>query len=306
MSNMSITNNQFEVLVYIEREQKRTPGIGEIAAETKLPAELVKGICRDFLSEGIAVKNSEGGFSVTEKGLALLEPYRVKRAVILAAGFGSRMVPITLNTPKPLVRVHGKMIIETLLDAIKAAGIEEVVLIRGYLWEQFDQLKYRYPNIRFIENHIYNKANNISSALFAKDLLCNAYVCEADLLVSNPNLIRKYEYRSNYLGQYKDYTDDWCFKVENGVIRELLVGSENCYHMYGISYWTEEDGKKMSSDIEKVYNMPKGTEKYWDEVALRFCMDNYKIYVRPCFEGDIVEIDTFQELQAIDPAYSCD
>ena len=134
-------------------------------------------------------------------------------------------------------------------------------------------------------------------------MLENAYVCEADLLVSNPHLIRKYEYRSNYLGQYKDYTDDWCFKVENSVIKELLVGSENCYHMYGISYWTQEDGKKMSNDIEKVYNMEGGTEKYWDEVALRFCMDNYEIYVRPCFEGDIVEIDTFGELQQIDESY---
>lgn len=303
---MDITNNQFEVLACIERENrenKDNSGIGQISAETKLPAELVKGICRDFENNGILEHDSSGGYIVTKKCLEMLEPYRVKRAVILAAGFGSRMVPITLNTPKPLVRVHGKMIIETLLDSIEKAEIPEIVLIRGYLLEQFDQLKYKYPNIKFIENHLYNKANNISSALIAKDLLENAYVCEADLLVSNPHLIRKYEYRSNYLGQYKDYTDDWCFKVENGVIKELLVGSENCYHMYGISYWTSEDGKKMSSDIEKVYNMAGGREKYWDEVALRFCMDNYKIYVRPCFEGDIVEIDTFKELQETDSSY---
>lgn len=303
---MNITNNQFEILAFAERENRENnenPGVGRISTETRLPAELVKGICSDFENDGVLEQDSKGGYKVTERGLETLEPYRVKRAVILAAGFGSRMVPITLNTPKPLVRVHGKMIIETLLDAIEKAEIPEIVLIRGYLWEQFDQLKYKYPNIKFIENHLYNKANNISSALIAKDLLENAYVCEADLLVSNPHLIRKYEYRSNYLGQYKDYTDDWCFKVENSVIKELLVGSENCYHMYGISYWTQEDGKKMSNDIEKVYNMEGGTEKYWDEVALRFCMDNYEIYVRPCFEGDIVEIDTFGELQQIDESY---
>ncbi len=302
---MDITNSQFEILACIERENRENNescGTGKIAAETKLPPDMVKSICTEFVKSGFLLED-KGGFTVSKTGLKLLEPYRVKRAVILAAGFGSRMVPITLNTPKPLVRVKGKMIIETLLDAVVNAGIEEIILIRGYLWEQFDQLKYKYPNIKFIENHLYNKANNISSALIAKDLLENAYVCEADLLVSNPHLIRKYEYRSNYLGQYKDYTDDWCFKVENGVIKELLVGSENCYHMYGISYWTSEDGKKMSSDIEKVYNMADGKEKYWDEVALRFCMDNYKIYVRPCFEGDIVEIDTFKELQEIDSSY---
>ena len=70
---------------------------------------------------------------ITDEGLAALEPYRVKRAVLIAAGFGSRMVPITLNTPKPLVRVNGKRIIDSLLDAIYAAGIEEVYIVRGYL-----------------------------------------------------------------------------------------------------------------------------------------------------------------------------
>ena len=54
---------------------------------------------------------------ITEKGFEALEPYRAKRAIFIAAGFGSRLVPITFNTPKPLVRVHGKRIIDGLIDA---------------------------------------------------------------------------------------------------------------------------------------------------------------------------------------------
>ena len=77
---------------------------------------------------------------LTEAGYAALEPYRVKRAVFIAAGFGSRLVPITLNTPKPLVRVNGVRMIDTMLDAVVAAGIEEIIIVRGYLGEQFDQL----------------------------------------------------------------------------------------------------------------------------------------------------------------------
>lgn len=73
--------------------------------------------------------------------------------------------------PKPLVRVNGTRITATLLDASLRQGFEEIVLVRGYLAEQFDQLLYKYPNIRFIENPIYNEANNISSAICAKDLL---------------------------------------------------------------------------------------------------------------------------------------
>ena len=214
------------------------------------------------------------------------------------------MVPITLNTPKPLVRVHGKRIIETLLDAVTAVGIPEIVLVRGYLGEQFEVLRNRYPSLTFLHNPLYNEANNISSAWVARDLLQNAYVCEADLLLGNPGLIRKYEYRSNYLGQYRERTDDWCFVVKRGLIKELKVGGQDCYHMYGISYWTAQDGAQLAQDIDQVYRMPGGKERYWDEVALRVCSKNYKVQVRPCFEGDIVEIDTFNELKQVDPVYA--
>ncbi len=162
---------------------------------------LVNKAFTELMEMGLIGMNGKKEVQITKLGLEALT-YRVKRAVIIAAGFGSRLVPITLNTPKPLVRVHGKMIVETLLDAIVQAGIPEIVLVRGYLWEQFDVLVHKYPGIRFLHNPIYNESNNISSLLRAKDYLENAYVCEADLLINNPRLLRKYEYHTNYLGQY--------------------------------------------------------------------------------------------------------
>ena len=300
---MNITHNQFELLSFIEREGGRKMAQREVAEKVRFSLGLTNKVLGELLELGLIQSNPKKELQITKLGLDALEPYRVRRAVILAAGFGSRMVPITLNTPKPLVRVHGKRIIETLLDAIAAAGIQEVVLVRGYLGEQFEVLKNRYPNLTFLQNPLYNEANNISSAWVAKDLLQNAYVCEADLLLSNPGLIRKYEYQSNYLGQYRERTDDWCFVVKHGLIKELQVGGQDCYHMYGISYWTAQDGMRLGEDIDKVYKMPGGKEKYWDEVALRVCSKDYKVHVRPCFEGDIVEIDTFNELKQIDPVY---
>ena len=240
---------------------------------------------------------------ITEAGLAALEPYRVKRAIFIAAGFGSRMVPITLNTPKPLVRVKGVRIIDTLLDAVVAAGIEEIYLVRGYLFEQFDQLLYKYPNIKFIENPFYNEANNISSAYLVRDLMQNAYVFEADLVLSNPKLITKYQYVSNYLGVPTDYTDDWCFETKNKVITKVKIGGNDCHHMFGISYWDAESGAKLKEDIKKVYEMPGGKERYWDQVSLEYCIDNYTVEVRECTFDDIVEIDSFADLKRLDPIY---
>ena len=196
-----LTKKQFDILVRMaekgEPETQRS-----IAEGTGMSLGVVNKTLAQLTEAGF-VKSG----TVTPEGLDALEPYRVKRAVIFAAGFGSRMVPITLNTPKPLVRVHGKRIIDSLLDAVYAAGIEEVYIIRGYLSEQFDQLLYKYPNIKFIENPVYNEANNISSAMCARYLLQNAYLCEADLLLYNPALICKYQYCSNYLGVPVDVTD---------------------------------------------------------------------------------------------------
>ena len=243
------------------------------------------------------------GGGPTPAGRAAMELYRVKRAVFLAAGFGSRLAPITFNTPKPLVRVHGRRIIDSLLDACLAAGIEEIYLVRGYLAEQFDQLLYQYPMIRFLENPIYNETNNISSAMCARHLMSNAYVLEADLVLSAPGLIRPYQYRSNFLAIPKTRTDDWCFEVRGGIITEEKIGGENCWQMVGISYWTGADGKKLAQDLKSVYEQPGGRECYWEQVPLVFRRQRYQVSVRACREEDVTEIDTFRELKAFDKSY---
>ena len=254
-----------------------------------------------LIAEGLITSDNE----VTGKGLEAMAPYKVKRAVFIAAGFGSRLVPVTLNTPKPLVRVHGIRIIDRLIDACLEAGIDEIVIVRGYLGEQFDQLLYKYPNIKFINNDLYNEANNISSSLLAKDLLQNAYVFEADLLISNPKIIRGYNYTSNFLGIKTDKTDDWCFRVKDNVIVEELTEGEgsDLWQMVGISYWNAESGKKLAADIPEIYKSEGGTQRYWEQVPMAFKKENYRVEIRECHFEDIVEIDTFAELQAIDEKY---
>ena len=241
---------------------------------------------------------------ITKSGFDVLENYRVKKAVFFAAGFGSRLVPITLNTPKPLVRVNGKRIIDGLLDAVLAAGIEDIIIVRGYLSEQFDQLLYKYPMIKFIDNNLYNEANNISSSYLSKNYLSNAYVFEADLLIYNPSIIKKYQYHSNFLAIKKEITDDWCFETKDGIIVEEKIGGTNCYQMVGISYWNEEDGKKLSKHIEQAFNMPGGKELYWEQVPLVKFKNSYKVEIRECNDEDIIEIDTFNELKQIDKVYN--
>ena len=244
--------------------------------------------------------------AATSEDLKRLEPYRARRAVFFAAGFGSRMLPITVNTPKPLVRVHGKRIIDRLIDAVLAAGIEEIYVVRGYLAEEFDQLLRSSP-IRFIDNPRYAETNNISSAVLAKDLFENAYVFESDLYLVDPSLVTKYQYRSNYLGLLVQSTDDWYFDAdENGRIVALAKGKDSRvgrWRAFRIGRPSTARNCR-SEDIPAAFDEnDENKQVFWDEVALRLRADDYDVHVRP-FEADaIVEIDSFAELQEVDPAY---
>ena len=296
---MTITRKQFDILVTMA-EAKSALTQRQMEETTKYSLGTINRTIRELVEIGYVTNGI-----ITKAGLDALEPFRVKRAVFVAAGFGSRLVPITFNTPKPLVRVHGVRIIDRLIDACLSVDINEIYIVRGYLAEQFDQLLYKYPMIKFLENPVYNEANNISSSLVARYLLSNAYVFEADLLISNPMIIKKYHYTSDFLAIKKDRSDDWCFKVKDGVIVEEKVGGEgdDIWQMVGISYWNEADGHKLSQDIPDVYNSPGGKERYWEQVPLVYRKEHYAVEVKECYDKDIVEIDTFKELKAIDKTY---
>lgn len=301
---MNLTLIQFEILTRVERHQDQKHSQRTLSQALDISLGVVNKTIAELMELELLRSLGNSHYDVTLKGYEWLEPHRVKKAIFMAAGFGSRLVPVTLNTPKPLILVHGKKIIETLLDAVVAAGIHDITIIRGYLGEQFDVLLKHYPMIKFVENPIYNEANNISSAFVVKDLMANAYVLESDLVVYNPELIRKYEYASNYLGMKVDVTDDWCFETKRGVITKVKIGGKDVHHMFGISYWTSEDAKQLSVDIDAVFHAPGGKEKYWDEVALKECIANYKVLVRSVQKEDIIEIDTYNELKQIDPIYN--
>lgn len=248
-------------------------------------------------------KRYEAGCA-SSSDLAALEPYRAKRAVLLASGFGSRMLPITLNTPKPLVNVGGRSIISTLLDALISIDIKEIYVVTGYLKEQFELLRREYPTVTLLENPLYDTTNNISSACVARAHFRNAYAFESDLFLRNPSIIKKYRYQTCYFGTPVDTTLDWCFETENGIIADLHKGGSNCHHMFGISYWSSEDGAKLERDLQECFDeSDENKQRFWDDVPCILRRDNYRIHIEECSLNDVTEIDSYQELCQIDSRY---
>lgn len=241
---------------------------------------------------------------LTQKAFDDLKPYKVKRAIIMAAGFGSRMVPITLTTPKPLVKVNGVRFIDTLIEKLKKNDIGEIYVVRGYLKEKFDELLVDYPSIKFIDNDLYNKENNISSVMKAISLIENTYICEADFLITGDDVIQKYQYGCNYIGSKVKKTDDWCFDVdENDVIHNYRKGGKNCVQAFGISYWDKENGKKLQHYLEEMYKNESNKQKFWEMCIFEDYKDEFSIKCRYVNFESIQEIDSYDELKEVDSNY---
>ncbi|MCI5773544.1 MAG: phosphocholine cytidylyltransferase family protein [Erysipelotrichaceae bacterium] len=293
----------FDILVYCEENQHKSMNIAEIENDLYYSAKDIKQAIEHLKKIGFLTEEKLH-LKLTPAAYEYLQPFKVKRAILLAAGLGSRMYPITETLPKPLVRVKGKRLIETLLDALMAKDIMDITIVTGHLAEEFEVIADKYPFVKFINNDRYNEENNISSALKVKDLYGGAYVMDADLYLKNTHLIRKYEYKSNYLGIKVDKTNDWCFEMNGNNIVNMKQGGANTYLTIGISFWTQEAGKQFAKDILKVYEKADGKSKYWDDVVLTQYNENYDIVVRPCKFKDIIEIDSFDELLKMDESYS--
>ena len=302
-----LTRYEFEVLRYLEEEGSRPLPVRALADALCISGSTVLG-CLESLKESGLIAADGDALGVTEAGQDALEPFRVRRAVILAAGFGSRLMPATADRPKPMVPVNGKRIIDTLLDALVSAGIREITVVGGYRFEKLKALEERYPFIRLIENREYADTNNISSAVLASGSLHGGcYLCEADLLIRNPRIIRKYQAASNILGSYSMETDDWCFRMADGYLTDYRKGNTYCYTYYGISYWTPEDCEKLRTDFREVYQDPNGGKDFfWEFVPFVLRKERYRVEVRPCSRQDIMEIDSYDELMQLDPHFQAE
>ncbi len=233
-----------------------------------------------------------------------MNEFTALRAVILAAGSGSRMVPVTLDTPRPLVRVKGVRIIDTLIDALQEAGIEDITVVRGYRKEQFDELLEKYPSLRFVDNDLYATTGNISSVRAALDSVRGGcYICESDLLIRHPEVIRRYHASSDYLCSYTRETEDWCLQEVGGRAVNYRKGNVECFSCFGISFWTPEDCDKLRTDIEELWNEAGGRDLSFGQVPLDVRKDDYDVKIHECQKGDVVKVDSYHDLLSLDSSY---
>ena len=230
----------------------------------------------------------------------------VKRAIIMAAGLGNRMKPVSLKTPKPLIRVNGVRMIDTVIRALHQNGINEIYVVIGYLGEQFEVLEREYPGLRLIRNPYYNTCNNISSLYAARDYIEEAVILDGDQIIYDPSILSpEFEY-SGYNAIYtEEPTDEWLLQVDdrNRILSCSRTGGAYGWQLYSVSRWTAEDGARLKHHLELEFEVNQNRQIYWDDVAMFCHREEYVLGMRPMQRGSIIEIDSFEELKKLDPTY---
>lgn len=232
--------------------------------------------------------------------------FEVKRAIILAAGFGSRMKRLTQHTPKPLIKVHGTPMIETTITYLKENGINDIIIIVGHLKEQFHYLTEKYSNVRLIENPYYNTCNNISSIYCVREYLdVPVMIVEADQYFTDGiHLDSSFEHSEYNVFWTEEHCNEWFIESSGNNKFDSCNpnGGEKGWILYGVSRWTQEDANTLKECITAEFE--NGTRDcYWDDIPVFIHKSKFDLYIRPMSKENHIELDSIEELAAFDPAY---
>jgi len=226
-------------------------------------------------------------------------------AILMAAGLGSRMRPLTDTVAKPLVQVGGVPLIETVLAALNKRGVDEIYIVTGYKAEQFEPMAEKYKNVRLVYNEEYATKNNINSVAVVADKMVssNCFICEADLFLPNDDVLCREIEKSGYFGKMVNgFSDDWVFDVDNsGRITRVGKGGADCFNMVGISYFKQAEASIIANAVLDDVKVDANAQLFWDEVVDRLVKQgDLDLVVHEVPGNAIVECDTVEDLKRLE------
>lgn len=264
-------------------------GQRELAEESGYSLGVVNRCLRSLTETGYV--RADG--TLTPNGQALLAENRPRRAVILAAGFGMRMVPINTETPKGLLQVHGERLIDRLIRQLHQALIRDIRVVVGFLKEQYEYLIDEF-GVELVVNPDYARKNNLHSVDRVRSALSDCYVVPCDLYCTE-NPFRTHEFYSWYMVSEAPAPDS---TVRVNRKQALIPVSENGNRMIGICYLTADDGRKVSEKVHALCLDSRMDGAFWEEAL--YAEGKMLPAARVVPEGQVVEINTYEQLRELD------
>lgn len=221
------------------------------------------------------------------------------RAIILAAGLGTRLRPMTDNTPKALIKVKDKPLVEYQIEYLKEKGIDEIIVVVGYLHEQFDYLKEKY-GVKLVFNEKYAEYNNFYSLYLVKDYLADSYVIDADNYLFK-NMFRSDINRSTYFSVYREDCENEWFLIygDDYKVKDIIVDSKAGRILSGVSFWDRETAEKINKFIDFAYDSNEFMDLYWDNMV-KDNISELDVYVEELEANSIYEIDSVKDYNKLE------
>ena len=226
------------------------------------------------------------------------EEFKVKKpknAIILAAGFGMRMVPINMTTPKALLEVNGEKLIDRLITQLQEVGISDITVVVGFMKDSFEYLIDEY-GVRLVYNEFYASRNNISSLALVADRIDNTYIIPCDIWCDR-NPFHRHELYSWYI--VSDLVDEASDVRVNRKMELVKVGARAGGNgMIGISYLTGDEAEIVRKQVSRLSTDSAYDEKFWEEALYKG--DRMIVQARIVHAADVVEINTYEQLRDLD------
>lgn len=244
-----------------------------------------------------------GDAGITAQGRECLEPFRVDNAIIMAAGYSARCMPLSNVMPKGLFRVKGEILIEREIEQLLQAGIEEIIVVTGFMWEKFQYLEEKY-HVLLVHNPDYDKYNNMASLYAAREHMKNSYILCSDNYYEG-NVFHRYLYAPHYSCVYSDaYCDEFCVTAVDGdgCITGIRRGGERAWYTIGDAYFDAALSGRFRRLMEDEWDDPQTRNMLMDDFHVRH-IGELKLRKAERPGRSILEFDTLEEIREYDASF---